>query len=186
MNTRNLTCTLILAAVLPLAACDRSDDRATAQPAANGSATGGSAAAASDALASLIVDSIDGAPVAIAEAKANAKEGDKIILAGHIGGREDPFVAGRAAFTLVDPKLQLCTDGCKTPWDFCCDSQEEIAANAATIQVVDAEGKVIRTAINGHKGIKPGAEIVVAGTVAKRDTPAVLVVNAEKIWVKGG
>jgi hypothetical protein len=86
----------------------------------------------------------------------------------------------------VDPKLQLCTDGCKTPWDFCCDSQEEIAANAATIQVVDAEGKVIRTAINGHKGIKPGAEVVVAGTVAKRDTPAVLVVNAEKIWVKGG
>lgn len=197
MNTRHLACTLALAALLPLSACDRADTPPPSNPTGTSNTTpapaatppappAGSASAGPDAFPALIVDSIDGAPVAIAEAKASAKEGDKIILTGHIGGREDPFVAGRAAFTLVDPKLHPCTDGCKTPWDFCCDSQEDIAANAATIQVVDADGRVIRTPINGHKGIKPGAEIVVAGTVTKRDTPAVLIVNADKIWVKGG
>jgi len=144
--------------------------------------------AAADAAAfpqTLFVSAIDQAPVPIAQAQADAKEGDTVVLHGRIGGRKDPFTAGRAVFMLVDTVLQPCVDGCATPWDYCCDDQAEIAANAATIQVVDASGAVIRSAINGVRGIAPGAEVIVAGAVARRDDAANLTVNATQIWVKG-
>lgn len=182
------------AAALSLAACDKAGaptpDQSASTPSASNTAppsasTPDAGPATSPFPATLFVTSIDGSPTPIADAKASAKEGDTVILTGHIGGREDPFVAGRAAFTLVDPVLKPCTDGCKTPWDFCCDSQSDIAKHAATIQVVDASGQVIKSDLKNHRGIKPGAQIVVSGTVAKRDNPAVLVVNANQIWVKG-
>ncbi len=172
MKTTSLLAAALLAAAT-LAGCSRSD-------------SDGPAAASADAFPqTLFVSTIDRAPVPVAEAKAGAKEGDTVVLHGHIGGRKDPFTAGRAVFTLVDTRLHPCVDDCSTPWDFCCDDQADIAANAATIQVVDDSGAVIRSGIKGVRGIAPGAEVVVAGTVAKRDDAANLTINATQIWVKG-
>jgi alpha-D-ribose 1-methylphosphonate 5-triphosphate synthase subunit PhnG len=134
----------------------------------------------------LFVSNIADAPVAVAAAKASAKEGDTVVLHGHIGGSKDPFTTGRAVFTVVDTKLAPCTDNCGTPWDFCCDTQADIAANAAMVQVVGADGAVVKSDIKGVQGVKPGAEVVIAGKVAKRDNESTLVVNATSIWVKGG
>ncbi|MEY4228517.1 MAG: hypothetical protein RLZ84_1109, partial [Actinomycetota bacterium] len=46
-------------------------------------------------------------------------------LVGRIGGSEQPFMADRAMFVLVDPSVKLCgedepgDDHCPTPYDFC-------------------------------------------------------------------
>ena len=42
---------------------------------------------------------------------------------GRIGGSENPWIEGLAAFTIVDPVMKHCgelgDDGCPKPWDFC-------------------------------------------------------------------
>jgi hypothetical protein len=124
----------------------------------------------------------------IKAAKVGLKAGDKIVIIGRIGGSEDPFVAGRAIFTLVDKSMKTCDEdspmpGCKTPWDYCCDPREVITANSAVIQVVGPEGQPLKTSLNGIKGLKPQATVTVVGTVKQAEGQNV-VINATGFYVK--
>jgi hypothetical protein len=120
------------------------------------------------------------------EAKKSAKAGDPITLRGRIGGSVDPFVPGRAVFTLVGPGLKACSenadDGCKTPWDYCCDTKDEIAAHSATIQVVDASGAPLKLNVKGQNGLKELSDVIIVGKVAQAQG-AVLVVNASGMYI---
>ena len=63
----------------------------------------------------------DGATVI--KVRAEAKNLDDVVVIGRIGGSANPWVLGRAAFSIVDPSLKSCTecgsDGCPKPWDYC-------------------------------------------------------------------
>ena len=119
----------------------------------------------------------------VSAARQSAKVGEEIALTGYIGGREEPFTEGRAMFLLADAKdAPACTDGCTTPWDACCVAAEDVAKNSATIQVVDAEGRALKSSLKGHNGLQPGSTVTVRGKVAQKDD-AVLVVNAESIHI---
>lgn len=52
-----------------------------------------------------------------------AKDGDDVVIVGRIGGSENPWVEGRAAFSIVDRSLKSCaecgSDDCPKPWDYC-------------------------------------------------------------------
>lgn len=124
----------------------------------------------------------------IKAAKQGAKVGDTITLRGRIGGSEDPFVGGRAIFTMVDTGMPACADNpedkCKTPWDYCCETTEDVAAALATVQLVGSDGAVLKTDVKGKQGLSPLARIVVVGKVAQADDKGVLVVNASGIFVE--
>lgn len=126
--------------------------------------------------------------VELAQAKHGAQQGDQVTVRGRIGGRRDPFVAGRAIFQLVDSSLPTCADkhgdGCPTPWDYCCESKEDITAKSATVQLTGEDGKPLAMSINGVSGIKPMATVVVRGTVAERPNETVMVINAEGLHVE--
>ena len=115
------------------------------------------------------------------------KVGDEVVLRGRIGGSKEPFVPGRAVITLVGRALKACSDHaddkCPVPWDYCCETQADITANSATIQVVDAKGQVLRTDLKGRRGIKELSELVVTGKVTVADAKA-LVINATSIVVE--
>jgi hypothetical protein len=130
----------------------------------------------------------------IADAKAihtirtTAKPGDEIIISGKIMGREKVFVDGRASFLLGDPeKLTPCNempgDECETPWDCCCDSKEAKLEGIASIQITDAEGRVLTGGLKGVKGLKELSAVSVSGTVDQSSTAENLVVNAQSIHV---
>lgn len=112
------------------------------------------------------------------------KAGDEVVLRGRVGGSKEPFVAGRAVFTLMGRGLKACNenpdDKCSKPWDYCCETKEEILGNSITVQVVDAKGQILRTDMKGRHGIKELSEMVVVGKVASADGKAV-VVNATAI-----
>ena len=63
----------------------------------------------------------DGAGVV--KVREEAKDQDDVVIVGRIGGSENPWIEGMAAFTVVDPLLKHChelgDDGCLKPWDFC-------------------------------------------------------------------
>ncbi|WP_193212781.1 hypothetical protein [Luteolibacter marinus] len=118
----------------------------------------------------------------------SAKPGDLVTVSGRVMGNASPFVEGRAAFILGDPDLLTpCNenpdDDCDTPWDTCCDTREDKKRGTATIQVVDAEGRVLKEAIEGVGGIGKLATLTVSGTVAEGSTPDLLVINASAIDV---
>jgi len=122
----------------------------------------------------------------VEDVKKTAKKGDTVAIRGRIGGSEDPFVAGRAVFTLVGPGIHACSDiegdHCRTPWDYCCESKEDIAAHSAVIQVLDAAGAPLRANVKGNAGIKELSEVIVVGKVSQADGKS-FIVNATGIHI---
>ena len=120
----------------------------------------------------------------VGEAREQAKDGDEVVLIGHIGGSKEPFVAGIAAFTIVDPKVAYCPpeEGCPTPWDYCC-TQNEVKKNIATVKVVDEQWQPIAEDARGLLGVKELSLVIVEG-IAKRDDQGNLSVLARKVFIK--
>lgn len=130
-----------------------------------------------------------GEPVAIHKARTTAKPGDTITLTGRVMGNIKPFVEGRSIFVLGDTEtLKACSDNpddaCETPWDTCCDDPDAIKQGTATIQVVDAKGKVLKEGIENIKGLQKLSYVVVSGKVAPGSSADLLLLNAEAIKVK--
>jgi hypothetical protein len=122
----------------------------------------------------------------VEEIKGAAKAGDTVAIRGRIGGSEEPFVEGRAVFTVMGPGLPYCSAGspmpdCKTPWDYCCENPGDIAEHMATVQVVDAAGAPLRRGLRGQNGLKELSEVIVVGKVSQAEGK-VLVVNATGIY----
>lgn len=121
-------------------------------------------------------------------AKADAKVGDIVTLHGRIGGSVNPFVDSRAVFTLMDMALPACNDNpddhCTTPWDYCCETKSDIAANAATIQVTGDDGLPLKTGLKGAGNLKELDELIVVGKVTQAEAGKVLVVKADGIYRK--
>jgi hypothetical protein len=177
MDRRNkVVLALISASALVLGAsgCEKK----TASTDGNGTPRAGTTAATIPA--SYFVETAPAEAKGIVEVKKAAKAGDEVVMQGRIAGREDPFTAGRASFLMTDMSLAVCEDGCKTPWDHCCDSAKDIAANAATVQLVDDKGEVIKAPANGVHGLAPNAELVVIGTVKSLDEAGNMVVDVKK------
>jgi len=59
----------------------------------------------------------------VIKVRATAKDSDDVVIVGRIGGSENPWVDGRAAFSIVDLSLKSClecgSEGCLKPWDYC-------------------------------------------------------------------
>lgn len=142
----------------------------------------------SAALAAVLASAPIGEPKSILLMRSSAKPGDEVTLSGRIMGNAQPFVEGRAVFILGDPKvLTACNDvpgdKCETPWDACCDSPEDKKRATATIQIVGADGRVIKEAIEGVGGLKKLATVTVTGKVADGSSADLMLVNATAIRV---
>jgi hypothetical protein len=122
----------------------------------------------------------------VAEVKKSAKAGQDVVIFGRIGGGREPFVMGRALFMLADRSLPSCVEkhgpGCATPWDFCCEPKETVLASTTTIQVVGPDGKPAKLGLDGVHGLKPLAEVVIAGKVSSAGDS--VVIDATGIYVK--
>ncbi|MEW6529313.1 MAG: hypothetical protein AB1473_00645 [Thermodesulfobacteriota bacterium] len=118
----------------------------------------------------------------VGHARKVAQEGKPIVLRGRIGGLAKPFAEKHAMFVLSDMQLAACAPTCSNPGDYCSIPREQLLANLATVQVVDANGMPLRAPMQGMNGLQPMSEVVIRGIVAKRDSN-VLIVNAHNIYV---
>jgi hypothetical protein len=106
----------------------------------------------------------------VGEVVASASEGDDVVVVGRVGGAKKVFVDGYAAFTIIDPKIEPCgadkMDTCPTPWDYCCDSPEVLAANGLSVELAE-DGKTLKASPRGFHGLDHLKTVVVAGKIAK-------------------
>lgn len=173
----HITCLWVVPAIF-LAACKENASNPSAAPAAETSA----------ALSAVLENPPTGEAKPIHIVRTSAKPGDEVTLSGRIMGNAQPFVEGRAAFILGDPEvLTACSDtpgdNCETPWDACCDSPEDKKKGIATIQVIGADGRVLKESIEGAGGVEKLATVTVTGKVAEGSSPDLLIVNAAAIRV---
>jgi hypothetical protein len=122
------------------------------------------------------------------EVKKSAKKGDTLTFVARIGGRLEPFVAGRAMMIVIDTTIPSCAemgdeDHCPTPWDYCCEPKDSLTAGTATVQFVGTDGKPLAVSIQGLGGLEPLATVTVTGVVAEKDESGVFVVNATGVHV---
>ncbi len=124
---------------------------------------------------------VDAKPVG--DVRESAEDGAEVAIVGRIGGDANPWVEGRAAFTIVDPKLEPCQpdEGCPTPWDYCC-STDLLPKNRALVKFVTAEGDTLEEDARKLLGVKELQTVVVKGK-AKRDETGNLTVLAEGLFV---
>ena len=134
---------------------------------------------------------LDQAPTGIAsisQLKESAKEGDQVVLRAVVGGRVKPIVENRAVITVVDAsRPNQCTtsdDMCKTPWDYCCASPEQLKPHLATVQIVDDHGHPLAIDLKGATKIKPQSVLVIKGKVAINPNASTLIVNASGLYVE--
>jgi hypothetical protein len=116
-------------------------------------------------------------------AKARAEDGEPVV----VRGRVQDFVRGLAALVITDGSLKPCDEegpmsDCETPWDYCCNAPEEIAAASATVEFRDA-GEVLRTDARGFHGLDRLKWVTVEG-VSELDAQGNLTVVADGIYVR--
>jgi hypothetical protein len=125
----------------------------------------------------------------LSEAKTTSAVGDEVTFEARIGGRVEPFLAERAVFFVADSSLKTCSelhgDGCKTPWDYCCEPKDNLLRHMATVQVVDAAGQPLKMSLLDKHGLTPEARVMITGTVAEVDEAGTFVINASSIHVQG-
>ncbi len=117
------------------------------------------------------------------EAKTHANENEEVAFSAIIGGRVDPFIADSSVMLVADNSLPLCNDGCKAPWDACCETPKDRLRLSATVQITDEKGKVFKEGLKGKNGLRAGARVQIAGRV-KRKANGVFLVTAHQIKVE--
>lgn len=59
----------------------------------------------------------------VIQVRKEALDQEEVVIVGRIGGSENPWIDGRAAFSIVDTSLKSCadcgSDDCPKPWDYC-------------------------------------------------------------------
>ncbi len=122
----------------------------------------------------------------VREVKRDPRDGDAVVIRGRVGGGKHPFVPGRAVFLLSDLSLRPCSanpdDRCPTPWDYCCEPPDRIAARTIAVEVVDAGGRPLAVGLEGVGSLRASAEVVVRGRVSVGPAQTA-VIRAEGIHV---
>tara|TARA_Y100000385_G_scaffold268296_1_gene305197 strand:- start:118 stop:663 length:546 start_codon:yes stop_codon:yes gene_type:complete len=115
-----------------------------------------------------------------------AASDDEVLIVGCIGGSSNPWIEGRAAFTIVDLSLKSCNDTledkCPTPWDYCCET-DKLPTSSALVKFVDNSNKVLKADPKTLFGVAELSTVIIKGS-AQRDDADNLTVLASGIFVK--
>ena len=177
MNTP--TKLIVLLSALAVASCDTSVETSIELP---------TEAGPNLAFADLLLSDAPADALSVTAARKAPKPGTEITIDRDIIGKVDVFVDNRAMLTIGDPTtITSCNrmpgDACATPWDVCCDDPNVIKASIATVQVLDADGKLIKTGLKGLGCMKELSSVIIKGIVAEDSSPDNLLITATGIHI---
>ena len=142
-------------------------------------------AASLDGSKYLLDEEPDGA-VGVIAARESAKDGDPIVIVGRIGGSDNPWIEGRAAFMLLDAsKLMVAIGEDSSDEELCMDDccAAERAGCTTLVKVVDADGKLVAADSRQLLGLTSDDMVVVRGK-AKKDDGDNFTVLADAVYIR--
>jgi len=115
----------------------------------------------------------------------SAQDGDEVTVVGRIGGEQNPWIDGLAAFRIADLSLTPCNaiegDNCPVPWDYCC--EPDLPANRTLVKIVDEGGNVVADGAKQLLNVEELQTVVVQGK-ARRDDNGNVSVLATGVYVR--
>mgnify|MGYP006979174089 CR=1 FL=1 len=175
-----LKCTVIMIVSATLIGCTSEKNSTTS----NGSVEQPDAAVADSSPYLLLAEPKD--PAGVIRVRDEAANDDEVLIVGCIGGSSNPWIEGRAAFTIVDLSLKSCNDTlddrCPTPWDYCCET-DKLPTSGALVKFVDDSDRVLKADPKTLFGVKELSTVIIKGS-AQRDDANNLTVLASGIFVK--
>lgn len=132
-----------------------------------------------------LADEPDGA-IGVIAARGSAKDGELIVMVGRVGGAGNPWIDGRAAFTMLDASKSVVAQGKEANGNEicmgdCCASER--AACTALVTVVDDNGSVLPVDSRELLRIAENDMILVRGKV-KRDEADNFTVLADGVYIR--
>jgi hypothetical protein len=165
---------LLFAAMMLLFGCGQPQDNSSSSPENRTSGDGYVLASEPEDAQSVI------------DVRENAQDRQAVVVVGRIGGRENPWVEGRAAFSIVDLSLKACSDkehdDCQTPWDYCCET-DLLPEATVLVKVIDDSGNLVERDSRELLQVRELQTVVVEGA-AKRDEAGNLTVLASGVFVR--
>ena len=125
--------------------------------------------------------------VGVIIAREDAKDQDKIVLVGRIGGQKNPWIKGRSAFTVIDAAMSVVASGEESGsgqvcLDDCCAS---LRADCTTlVKIVDESGKPLAIDARELLNAKENDMVVVEGKVHRNEEEGVFNVAATGVYVR--
>ncbi|QEG35885.1 hypothetical protein [Bythopirellula goksoeyrii] len=133
----------------------------------------------------LLTEEPEGA-VGVIAAREEAEDGKPLVMVGRIGGSTNPWIEGRAAFTLLDASMSVVAEGEDSgEGELCtgdCCATERLACTAM-VKVVDAEGKLVSVDSRQLLGVKEADMVVVEGR-AQKDESGNFVMLANRVFIR--
>lgn len=132
----------------------------------------GNRAAAIDGSQFLLAEEPDEA-VGVILAREAALDGAPLVLVGRVGGSANPWIEGRAAFTLLDASMSVVSEGTDSAeGELClgdCCATERLDCTVL-VKVVDEQGKLVPVDSRKLLGLQESDMVVVRGTAKKDDS----------------
>lgn len=121
----------------------------------------------------------------VMDVRETAADGDDVVVVGRIGGCQNPWVDGRAAFSLVDCSVMVTFDetACPCTEEDCACTVENMLDARALVKIVDEEGKLITADARDLFQLE-GDDVVVLCGRTQRDESGNLTVHASRIYVR--
>ena len=124
--------------------------------------------------------------VGVIAARESSEDGEPLVLVGRIGGAANPWIDGRAAFTLLDASMSVVAEGEDSgKGELCmgdCCATERLECTTL-VKVVDAQGQLVPVDSRELFGIKESDMVVVKGT-AKKDKSGNFVMLARGVFIR--
>lgn len=133
----------------------------------------------------LLADEPDGA-IGVIEARESSKDGEEIIVVGQIGGSTQPWIEGRAAFTLLDASMSVVQEGEECSGEQVCMGDccaAERVCCTTLVKFVDGAGQVVPVDARNLLGVHAEDTVVIRGKV-KKDEKGNFLVVASGVYVR--
>lgn len=142
-------------------------------------------AAAIDGSQFLLADEPDEA-VGVISARESAEDGAPLVLVGRVGGSTNPWIEGRAAFTLLDASMSVVSEGTDSDaGELClgdCCAADRLNCTVL-VKVVDDQGDLVPVDSRTLLGLQESDMVVVQGT-AKKDESGNFTMLAKGVHIR--
>jgi hypothetical protein len=124
--------------------------------------------------------------IGVIAARESVEDGGALVVVGRVGGAANPWIAGRAAFTLLDPSMSVVANGedsgeTELCLDDCCAADRQNCT--VLVKVVDAQGKLVMMDSRELLGLQESDMVVVKGN-AQKDTTGNFVMLADGVYIR--